>query len=70
MEEIIRGIPVILTKDYLLFKNQSRFGFSPLSYWAYDNQEFFAQLKNGKYELVAYTPEALCLQRIGNMCWT
>lgn len=70
MEEVIRGTPLVLTRDYLLIKNQSRFGFSPLSYWVYPRPSLYSQLKNGKYDLIPYATGALCLERIGNVCWT
>jgi len=70
MEEVIKGASLILTRDYLLIKNQSRLGFSPLSYWVYERQKLYSELKNGKYDLVPYVADALCLQRIGNACWT
>lgn len=70
IEEVIRASPVVLTKDFVLVKNQTRFGFSPLSYWIYKIQDLQVELKKGKYELVPYTSDAVCLQHIGNACWT
>jgi len=70
IEEAIRGAPLVLTQDYLLLKNQSRYGFSPLSYWAYDIQQLNVQLADGKYELLPFVSDAVCLQKLGNACWT
>ncbi len=70
VEEIVRGENLVFTKEFIFFKNQSRLGFSPLSYWVYSAQEFRAELANEKYDLIAYTPGALCLQRFGSSCWT
>jgi hypothetical protein len=70
MEEIVRGTDIVLTKDFLLIKNQTQFGFSPLSYWVYDNSELQDALKNSENQLVSYQPDILCLQKVGNACWT
>lgn len=51
IEELVRASPMVITKDYLLLKNQSRLGFSPLSYWVYDLSDLQSELKEGKYEL-------------------
>ncbi len=69
IEELVRASPLVITKDYLLLKNQSRLGFSPLSYWVYDLSAIQTELKEGKYELTAFTAGALCLQKMGNGCW-
>ena len=70
IEEIIRAAPLVMSKDFLLLKNQSHLGFSPLSYWVYDIRELQAELKEGKYELTSFTDDSLCLQKMGNGCWT
>lgn len=70
IEEVVRGSPLVLSKDYLLVRNQSRLGFSPLSYWVYDIRDLEAELKGGRYDLVPAAADAICLQRIGNACWT
>ncbi len=70
MEEIIRGTSVVLSKDFLLIKNESQLGFSPLSYWVYDLSELQDSLKMGENELVPYRSDVLCLQHVGNACWT
>jgi hypothetical protein len=69
IEDLIKADSLVITKDYLFLKNQSRFGFSPLSYWVYDIRDFQAELKNTKYELTPFTPGSVCLQKMGNGCW-
>lgn len=70
LKDLIKGLPLVLTKNYLMIKNQSRLGFSPLSYWVYDVRELQSALRNDSHDLVAYTTGSYCLQRIGNSCWT
>lgn len=68
VEEIVRGSPLVLTKDFLLIKNDSKFGFSPLSYWVFDSKDFRASLKEDKYELNVMSKDAYCLDNLGNTC--
>lgn len=70
MGDIVKGLPLILTSEYLFIKDESRLGFSPLSYWVYDSKEMRASLANGKYELSVAGTDSLCLQKLGNACWT
>ena len=70
IKDLVQGTPLLLTKNYLLIKNQSRLGFSPLSYWVYDVRDLHSELKNGSYDLVTASTDAYCLERIGNACWT
>jgi len=70
IEDIVKADSLVVTKDYLFLKNQSRFGFSPLSYWVYDIRDFRIELKNTKYELSTFAPGSICLQKTGNGCWT
>lgn len=69
-EDLIKANSLVVTKDYLFIKNQSRFGFSPLSYWVYDLRDFHSNLKNSKYDLAPFIPGLTCLYRTGNGCWT
>lgn len=68
--EIIKGSPLIITKNHLYIKNQSRLGFSPLSYWVFDFNDWKKFLKNQKYELTSFKKDSRCLETIGNACWT
>jgi len=70
IEDLIKGDPVVLTADYLMIKNQSQYGFSPLSYWAYRLEDAQNDLKNGPYEMSKASSGALCLQKTGNLCWS
>ena len=70
LELVVKGEPLVLTSKYLWLKDQSKFGFSPLSYWIYDVSLFNEVTKNGDYELVSATSGNYCLQRVGNACWT
>lgn len=70
IEMAVRGEPLILTAKYLMLKDQSRYGFSPLSYWVYDLTGFEGALKTGDYELEPLIANTYCLQRVGNACWT
>ena len=70
LEETIRGASVVLTSDHLLLKNESRLGFSPLSYWVYDRKDLATFLKAGSYELETFEAGAVCLEKVGNACWT
>jgi len=70
IEMAVRGEPLILTAKYLMLRDQSSYGFSPLSYWVYDLAVFEGALKNGDYELEPLTANTFCLQRVGNACWT
>ncbi|HWU44446.1 MAG TPA: HAMP domain-containing sensor histidine kinase, partial [Bdellovibrio sp.] len=69
LEEIIKGESLVLTNDYFLLKDQSRFGFSPLSYRVYDLPEFRKAIRGSKYELSALS-DSTCLKQMGNACWT
>ncbi len=68
--EVVRGTPIILTKEYLLYKNQFRFGFSPLSYWIYDISDLREYLVKSNLELVHYSADSICLKQYGSFCWT
>ncbi len=70
VEEIIKASPLVLTSEYLFLKSQSRFGFTPLIYWVFDLKEFKEELKKSKFDLVFFSEESLCLQKMGNGCWT
>ncbi|MGZ6392823.1 MAG: sensor histidine kinase, partial [Pseudobdellovibrionaceae bacterium] len=69
VEDLIKADSLVVTKDYLFLKNQSRFGFSPLSYWVYDLRDFRSELKNTKFDLSPFVPGSVCLQKTGNACW-
>jgi len=68
--EIIKGAPLVITKNYLYIKNQSRLGFSPLSYWVFDFNDWKKFLKDQKYELSIFKKGSMCLEVVGNSCWT
>lgn len=70
VESVIRGEELILTSDYVLFKDQDRLGFSPLSYSVYSVSDFNQVVKNGKFEVTSDTQNAVCILKIGNSCWT
>ncbi|MCM2352818.1 MAG: HAMP domain-containing histidine kinase [Pseudobdellovibrio sp.] len=70
VESVIRGEEVILTSDYVLFKDQDRLGFSPLSYLVYSATEFNQAVKNGKFEVSPEIENRTCILKIGNSCWT
>jgi signal transduction histidine kinase len=70
IKEMVEGSSIVLTPNFLLVRNQSRLGFSPLSYWAYDGRDLRSALKSQNYDLVAYSSDAICLERLGNVCWT
>lgn len=70
VESIIRGEELILTSDYILFKDQDRLGFSPLSYLVYSRSEFNQAVKAGKFEATSEIENAMCILKIGNSCWT
>lgn len=70
VESIIRGEEVILTADYVLFKDQDRLGFSPLSYLVYSATEFNQAVKAGKFEVNSEIESGTCILKIGNSCWT
>ena len=70
IEDVIKADSLVITKDYILLKNRSRFGFSPLSYWVYDLSTFRAELNNTKYDLSPFVAGSVCLQKTGNGCWT
>ena len=69
VESIIRGEEIILTPEYVLFKDQDRLGFSPLSYLIYPSSDFYQFIKRGKYE-VSSEIDASCVIKIGSSCWT
>jgi len=70
VESVIRGEEIILTSDYVLFKDQDRLGFSPLSYVVYGANEFNQFVKTGQFEVSTDVDKAACLLKIGNTCWT
>lgn len=70
IKALVEGAPVVITANSLLIKNESHLGFSPLSYWVYDLNDFKNQLKSTDYDLTADSAESFCLEKIGNACWT
>lgn len=70
IKDFIEGSPLVLTKNSLMVKNQSRLGFSPLSYWVYDIRELRLALKDQSFDLVPVSSEAYCFQQVGDVCWT
>jgi len=70
VEKVVRGEPLVLTSKYLLVKDQSSFGFSPLAYLVYDLPAFQNAIKDGNYDLVLESSTGYCLQKVGNACWT
>lgn len=70
VEKLVRGESLVLTPQYLLLKDQSRYGFSPLSYLVYNRSVFKNALQDEDFELVPWDENQLCLQREGNACWT
>jgi len=70
VESIIRGEELILTSDSVLFKDQDRLGFSPLSYLVYSAPDFIRTIKSGKFEVSPEIENEACIIKIGNSCWT
>jgi len=70
IELAVRGEPLVLTSKYLMIRDQSRYGFSPLSYWVYDLSVFENATKKEDYQLVSLAANTYCIQRLGNACWT
>jgi anti-sigma regulatory factor (Ser/Thr protein kinase) len=72
IEDLVKGSELVLSKEYLFVKNQSRFGFSPLSFLVYRNYDFneFLRTNGDKYALALDSSDIFCLQRSGNACWT
>lgn len=70
IESVVKGENFVLTNDYVLFRNQSRLGFSPLSYWVYNIKDFVSSLKLGKYDVSQVQSNIRCLSTIGNSCWS
>ncbi len=70
VESVIRGEEIILTSAYVLFKDQDRLGFSPLSYLVYSASDFNQFIKIGKFEVTSELENAVCILKIGNSCWT
>ena len=60
----------MMTRNFVFLKNESQFGFSPLSYWIYDLSELGDYLQTSDYQLVRDQPDFFCLQKAGNACWT
>lgn len=70
VELVIRGEEIILTADYVLFKDQDRLGFSPLSYVVYPSSVFNQFVRTGKFEVSSEYDNSACILKIGNSCWT
>jgi hypothetical protein len=72
IEDLIKGSELVLSREYLFIKNQSRFGFSPLSFLVYRNHDFneFLRSQEDMFALELDSADILCLQRTGNACWT
>lgn len=70
IQAMVEAAPIVVSADYLLLKNESSLGFSPLSYWAYDARDMRSELRGGDRDLVAFFPGAFCLEQSGNACWT
>lgn len=72
IEDLVKGSELVLSKEYLFIKNQSRFGFSPLSFLVYRNHDFneFLRAQEDMFALELDSADILCLQRTGNACWT
>ncbi|WP_413289760.1 sensor histidine kinase [Bdellovibrio sp. HCB337] len=70
IEMAVRGEPLVLTPSHLLVRDQSRYGFSPLSYLVYDLRLFEETIRTGNYAIGFVSGESYCVQRMGNACWT
>ncbi len=70
VESVIRGEELIITSEYVLFKDQDRLGFSPLSYLIYSASEFNQVVKAGKFDVTSGAENSVCILKIGNSCWT
>ncbi len=70
LRELVEGTALALTKNFMMIRNQSKLGFSPLSYWVFDLRDLRADLIGKRFDLIPYNPEAICLEKIGNACWT
>lgn len=69
MELVIKGENLILTSKYLLIRDQSELGFSPLRYLAYERMQTAELLKSSDFELMSYEPSLICFEKVGNLCW-
>jgi hypothetical protein len=70
IELAVRGEPLVLTSRYLMIRDQSRYGFSPLSYWVYDLDVFEKAINKDDYQLEPIAANTFCIQSMGNACWT
>jgi signal transduction histidine kinase len=70
IEAVVRGSNPVITQNFLLMKDQSQLGFSPLNYWVYDLGALSIALSKGDYELVRSSETGLCLKALGDYCIT
>ena len=68
LRSLVEGVPALLSGAELFIRDRSKLGFSPLSYSVYD----FASVKSraGEFDLVAASEDSICIERVGNICWT
>jgi hypothetical protein len=67
---LVQGAPAVLTKNYLLVRDESQWGFSPLAYWVYDRAVAEKKMAGEKYQLSSANGDTACLYEVGNLCWT
>lgn len=70
MAEIINGSTLIVSKNFILIRDQSKFGFSPLRFSVYSRAIMDEALKKTDYNLISYEPSVFCIEKVGNACWT
>jgi hypothetical protein len=70
--ELVKGAPLVLSREHLFVRDQPRFGFSPLRFFVYrvsDLREFF-RANSTKYTLEQYSQDQVCVLKAGNACWS
>lgn len=70
LKSLVEGLPIVLTTDYFMIRDQSNLGFSPLKYFVFEARDLRLVLKDQRFDLVADTPNGFCFEHIGNACWT
>lgn len=70
LEQVILGRSTILTSLALLIRNETSYGFSPLSYWVFDRNLFTQFLSKQSSYAVSEVETPWCLEKTGNICWS
>lgn len=69
MESILKGEDLVISQDYVLFRNRIQWAFAPLVYSIYKKETFFEYLRKSKFDVNTQLSD-VCLVKINKICWS